>query len=99
VTASGECFSWGKPSTGALGLGNTQKDIIYTPKLIRDLHHTHILRVSCGSNHTLFLSKFKEVFACGLGEHGQLGHGFSRSEYYPKLLSFGTALSEKTPII
>jgi len=75
------------------------KDAVTAPKLIKELQHTNIVKVSCGSNHTLFLSKFKEVFACGDGDQGQLGQGHFRKEFSPKLISFSTSLSEKTPII
>jgi alpha-tubulin suppressor-like RCC1 family protein len=68
------------------------------PKIIKDLNHTSITSVSCGARHTLFLSKNKEVYACGDGEHGQLGQGFTRKEKTPKLISFGTVISEKRGI-
>lgn len=75
------------------------KDNISTPKLIKELQHTNIAKVSCGARHSLFLSKFKEVFACGDGDQGQLGQGFNRKEFSPKLISFGSSLHEKSPIV
>ncbi len=71
VTSSGECYSWGSNKFGQLGMGNLSNQ--NEPKLVKELSHTSIESVSCGSTHSLFLSKFKEVYACGEGEAGQLG--------------------------
>ncbi len=68
VTASGECYSWGANSHGQLGISSFTSSS--EPKLIKDLTHSSIESVSCGSQHTLFLSKCKEVYACGDGEAG-----------------------------
>jgi len=36
--------------------------------------------VSCGQSHALVLSAIGVVFSCGLGNHGQLGHGSVESQ-------------------
>ena len=66
VTNSGECYAWGQGSQGALGL-SYKPECEYAPILIKELKHTFIVGVSCGARHTLLLSKFKEVYACGDG--------------------------------
>jgi alpha-tubulin suppressor-like RCC1 family protein len=39
--------------------------------------------VACGNNHTLFLTKDREVFAAGVGEYGRLGTGDTSDQKHP----------------
>jgi len=55
ITSSGECYTWGRGTDGALGL-NYKPDSETSPVLVKELHHTILIRVSCGSRHTLYLS-------------------------------------------
>ena len=46
-------------------------------------------QVSCGSDHSCFLTEQGDVYACGEGEKGQLGLGYiSMKEYRPLKLKF-----------
>jgi alpha-tubulin suppressor-like RCC1 family protein len=88
ITSSGECYTWGSGTAGALGL-NYKPEFESSPVLVKELQHTILMKVSCGSKHTLYISQFKEVFATGDGTHGQLGLGSLKSQKTPKLISFG----------
>jgi len=98
ATESGESYSWGSNENGQLGLGTSSAPIVPQPTLVKDLRHTSIKNVSCGARHTIFLSRFKEVFSCGDGEFGQLGTGQNRRENVPKLTTFGSLLNQKQGI-
>lgn len=45
-----------------------------------------ITKVTCGKEHTLFLSKAGQVFSFGTGSRGQLGHGTIENATEPTLL-------------
>jgi alpha-tubulin suppressor-like RCC1 family protein len=48
-----------------------------------------VTKISAGLEHSMFLTNDGEVFACGEGEHGQLGLGVcSLIEYRPLKIKF-----------
>nr|XP_033815100.1 probable E3 ubiquitin-protein ligase HERC3 isoform X3 [Geotrypetes seraphini] len=69
----GQLFSWGIEN-GQLGLTTTE-DSIAVPRLIKKLNRQRVLQVSCGSWHSLALSKDGQLFSWGQNKHGQLGLG------------------------
>lgn len=44
-------------------------------------------QVSCGGNHTAFLTKNGKVYMCGRGDFGQLGTGDERNRLVPQVLT------------
>lgn len=48
---------------------------MYTPKQVMALQGVNIVQVACGSDSTTFLSDQGDLYTCGLGYMGQLGHG------------------------
>ncbi|KAI1262887.1 regulator of chromosome condensation 1/beta-lactamase-inhibitor protein II [Xylariaceae sp. FL1019] len=87
VTATGECYVWGRIDAGQLG-------IAFTPEQIEDATHIRrddrgkpriclrpatvpnvedVVDVACGADHTLFITKAGAAYSSGFGSLGQLG--------------------------
>ncbi|GLD95423.1 hypothetical protein PINS_up004067 [Pythium insidiosum] len=85
VQRDGTLVAWGKGSHGQLGLGGV--DGAHTPT---KLPFTETVKsIACGSEHALVLTDRNQVYSCGWGEHGNLGHGdqenrleLTRVEYF-----------------
>ena len=53
---------------------------------------SRIIKIACGSEHSMALTSRGDLFTWGWGEHGNLGHGTKANEYYPRLVTnLGTA--------
>ena len=53
---------------------------------------TKIVQIACGSEHSLAVTAGGNLYSWGWGEHGNLGHGTTKSEYVPLRVShFGEA--------
>ena len=72
TTADGLLFSFGCGANGRLGHGEDRDEL--TPRLVERLMWKKIKAVACGQNHTVLCTAEGEVFACGYGGDGQLGH-------------------------
>ncbi|OQR89145.1 hypothetical protein THRCLA_09900 [Thraustotheca clavata] len=81
----GIVYSWGKGSYGQLGHGDNES--IRHPQKI---HNTpsHIIHVTCGSEHSLFLTSSGVLYSFGWGEHGNLGHKNQDNVFVPKPISY-----------
>eukprot|EP00947_MAST-08B_sp_MAST-8B-sp1_P002028 g2028.t1 len=84
VTEDGKAYSCGWGEYGKLGHGNTENQDV--PKLIEALSGTRVCAVSAGKEHSLFLTEDGEVYSCGYGDRGQLGHGNEEDQDVPKLI-------------
>uniref|UniRef100_A0A0N4ZYG9 HECT domain-containing protein n=1 Tax=Parastrongyloides trichosuri TaxID=131310 RepID=A0A0N4ZYG9_PARTI len=73
LTASGGVYTWGTNEYGQLGHKDCQSRTL--PERVKHLDSMNIVYVSCGSNHTLALSKDGKVFAFGSDSSGQCGLG------------------------
>ena len=84
--APGFAFSCGYGGSGRLGLGEGIDDTRQlAPRPIEALAGVPLLAVSAGAFHTLLLTAGGEVYSCGDGGLGQLGHGDAlRNEYTPR---------------
>lgn len=83
VSEDGRLYTWGKGDFGRLGLGDCVPR--YIPTLVADIFKVGY--VSCGSAHTLVLSKDgRTVWSFGSGDHGKLGHGDTLHSYSPKVI-------------
>ena len=78
-------YAWGDSRHGQLGLGAQQ--MAATPTELRAFSDRRVLAVACGSFHTLVLTEDRQVFACGWGEHGQLGLGRRSDVTVPELIA------------
>ncbi|XP_030044055.1 putative E3 ubiquitin-protein ligase HERC1 [Microcaecilia unicolor] len=83
VTEDGELYTWGEGDFGRLGHGDSNSRNI--PTLIKDI--SNVGEVSCGSSHTIALSKDgRTVWSFGGGDNGKLGHGDTNRVYKPKVI-------------
>ncbi|XP_067130310.1 X-linked retinitis pigmentosa GTPase regulator-like isoform X2 [Centruroides vittatus] len=70
LTADGTAFSFGDGSSGQLGL---DMDILETSLPVEINFPYKIARVSCGENHSAFLTVNGQIYTCGNNRHGKLG--------------------------
>ena len=84
VDEAGAVYSVGDGSHGGLGHGNTERQ--HVPKLVEALSGVRVCAVSCGAEHSLFLTENGQVYSCGLGKAGRLGHGTQESLDVPTLI-------------
>ncbi|XP_063089371.1 probable E3 ubiquitin-protein ligase HERC1 [Cavia porcellus] len=83
VAEDGELYTWGEGDFGRLGHGDSNSRNI--PTLVKDI--SNVGEVSCGSSHTIALSKDgRTVWSFGGGDNGKLGHGDTNRVYKPKVI-------------
>ncbi|XP_061183765.1 E3 ubiquitin-protein ligase HERC2-like isoform X1 [Saccostrea echinata] len=90
VTDSGAVYSWGDGDYGKLGRGGN--DGCKTPKVIEKLMGQDVVRVYCGTQCSLALTKSGAVYSWGKGDNFRLGHGTEDHVRHPKQIE---ALSSK----
>ena len=105
LTAHGQIYAFGRGDSGQLGTVENAETGYYKdlPQLIQiptgdsvDSPETQVTMISCGSNHSLALSKSNTIYSGGYGDMLALGHGKEQDESRPRKLdwsktSFGTA--------
>lgn len=83
VSKNGEMYSWGHNGYCQLGNGGSGQGL--TPTLINtNLQGKKILRVACGSHHSMALSQEGEIFAWGQNNCGQVGSGSTTNQPTPR---------------
>ncbi|XP_056876992.1 probable E3 ubiquitin-protein ligase HERC1 isoform X3 [Takifugu flavidus] len=83
VSEDGELYTRGEGDFGRLGHGDSNSRNI--PTLVKDI--SNVGEVSCGSSHTIALSKDgRTVWSFGGGDNGKLGHGDTNRVYKPKVV-------------
>ncbi|KAK9794902.1 hypothetical protein WJX73_001812 [Symbiochloris irregularis] len=73
LTGSGQVFSFGDGSFGALGHGDLRNRS--SPSLVTRLWPLGITQISCGDSHSCVLAYDGRVFCFGRNKYGQLGLG------------------------
>jgi alpha-tubulin suppressor-like RCC1 family protein len=71
-------YSWGRHDFGQLGRGvarDAQPAHAPAPMPLPEGAAGDIIKVACGSEHTIVVTRGGSVFACGWSEHGNLGTG------------------------
>ena len=76
----GELYTWGLASSGELGHGGWTPIEVCVPRQITSLLRTRIVSVCAGANHSLAISEAGQLWSCGRGRHGQLGHAHFHDE-------------------
>ncbi|XP_023713900.1 E3 ubiquitin-protein ligase HERC2 [Cryptotermes secundus] len=84
VTDAGLVFSWGDGDYGKLGRGGN--DGSKTPKLIDKLQDVDVVKVYCGAQFSLALTKTGSVYSWGKGDTHRLGHASEEHVRFPKLI-------------
>ncbi|MCJ8730258.1 hypothetical protein PDJAM_G00182160 [Pangasius djambal] len=74
-------FCWGDSSRGQLAFPGTGGKDIATPTSVN--FNEQLVQISCGEQHTLFLTVSGQVLSCGRNSKGQLGRSKSRDTKLP----------------
>ncbi|XP_053477988.1 probable E3 ubiquitin-protein ligase HERC6 isoform X1 [Ictalurus furcatus] len=74
-------FCWGDSSRGQLAFPGTGGNGITTPTSVN--FNEQLVQISCGEQHTLFLTVRGQVLSCGRNSKGQLGRSKSRDTRLP----------------
>lgn len=85
LTGSGEVYSFGQGTFGALGHGNTVDCNV--PTQVSMLWGLGVVQVTCGESHSAALTIDGQVFTWGRGKYGQLGLGSFTNETQPVMVS------------
>ncbi|XP_024193985.1 ultraviolet-B receptor UVR8 isoform X1 [Rosa chinensis] len=86
LTSGGKVLTWGRGTSGQLG--HSDRVNSPHPKLVMSLDTYFITHASAGWNHSGFVSDAGDVFTCGDGSFGQLGHGDYSLHCSPVKVSF-----------
>ena len=84
ICTNHEVFSWGSGIYGQLGTG--EKGDSLTPAQVLIPENVFIHQISCGGNHTFFLTDNGKLYSCGKVIHGQTGHNKKKNIFIPKLV-------------
>ncbi|ESO89418.1 hypothetical protein LOTGIDRAFT_218809 [Lottia gigantea] len=92
LAETGAVYSWGDGDYGKLGRGGS--DGCKTPKLIDFFMGLEVVRVFCGAQFSMALTKYGALFSWGKGDNYRLGHGSEEHIRLPKLINglFGTKI-------
>jgi alpha-tubulin suppressor-like RCC1 family protein len=85
VEPSGQVYSMGSNQDGKLGVGQAAMRSSNVPCLVENLQG--IVKVACGSSHTLAISESGQAYSWGLGFSGALGTGESSIQDKPRMIT------------
>ena len=81
----GNVYAWGDSFKGACGTG--KNEMISKPKRVKfPFKNIEIIKIACGSRHSLALDSNYCVYSWGQGKYGCLGHGNEHDYNKPKLI-------------
>lgn len=85
---AGEIFSLGNNSFGQCGRPIVEKEDYFASKKVHKIDSlpNDIKQITCGQDHSLFLSNTGELYSCGWGADGQTGLGDFENHWNPKRL-------------
>ncbi|XP_067833249.1 serine/threonine-protein kinase Nek9-like, partial [Heptranchias perlo] len=93
ITDEGHLYAFGSDYYGAIGCNGQYGQEVLEPVLVEfSLDHA-VQQVSCGDNHVVALTRNKEVFSWGCGEHGRLGLDSEEDYPYPERVNLPVSLS------
>ncbi|GMF17806.1 unnamed protein product [Phytophthora fragariaefolia] len=81
VSTSGRVYTWGSGTNGKLGHGDEES--FDTPTLVRSMEGKKVKDAKAGCEHTVFLTYDHELWTCGQGDSGRLGHGDNQTRKRP----------------
>ncbi|XP_042202201.1 serine/threonine-protein kinase Nek9 [Callorhinchus milii] len=73
ITDEGHMYTFGSDYSGCMGCGGGCGQDVLEPLLLELTLEHPVEQVSCGDNHVVILTRNKDVFSWGCGEHGRLG--------------------------
>ncbi|XAR65146.1 hypothetical protein NMG60_11009150 [Bertholletia excelsa] len=89
LTSGGRVLTWGRGTSGQLGHGERFNCLM--PKPVESLDGLVVTHVSAGWSHSGFVTDSGNLFTCGDGSFGQLGHGDYESHSFPVMVSYFTS--------
>eukprot|EP00899_Mesostigma_viride_P007600 jgi/Mesvir1/16841/Mv15734-RA.1 len=96
LNKEGKLYSCGLPQYGQLGHGSDfchfsedgRKTLVYEPQpsaaAISALAGKKVVKMACGTNHSVVLDDQGHVYTWGFGGYGRLGHKEQKDEWVPK---------------
>uniref|UniRef100_T1GQS8 Uncharacterized protein n=1 Tax=Megaselia scalaris TaxID=36166 RepID=T1GQS8_MEGSC len=78
-------YCWGSIINGPLG--GVEEELLLYPREIDWSESAKVIKVSCGTSHTLFLTNDGKTYSCGNNDWGQLGHDLLPRKR-PRMLPF-----------
>ncbi|XP_070173563.1 RCC1 and BTB domain-containing protein 1-like isoform X3 [Littorina saxatilis] len=96
TAAEGETFSWGHNGYCQLGNGSSNQGI--QPVSINQYIGHQVIKVACGSHHSLALTKGGEIYAWGQNNCGQVGNGTTANQPTPRKISAGIGCKQVNSI-
>ncbi|VEU81099.1 RCC1 domain-containing protein [Haploplasma axanthum] len=100
LTNQGRVFTWGKNTSGELGIGSTRDTYVTDITARFELEESdYIIDVSVGSFHVLALSNLGNIYVWGSNSYGNLGDGTTTSSKIPLNISSQFNLNSDTRII
>lgn len=75
-------FSWGKNLFGQLGINTVQNQAVAVQ--LSTLRNRGVRYIACGDDFSVFLTLDGNVYTCGSGTYGQLGHGTMQTDMLPR---------------
>ncbi|XP_049844846.1 E3 ubiquitin-protein ligase HERC2 [Schistocerca gregaria] len=84
VTDNGLVFSWGDGDYGKLGRGGSDGSKL--PKLVDKLQDVDVVKVCCGAQCSLALTRSGAVYSWGKGDTYRLGHASEEHIRFPKIV-------------
>jgi alpha-tubulin suppressor-like RCC1 family protein len=92
LTECGHVYSWGYNGFGQLGIGNAVHS--NQPKFVKVIDdnecNVFIVKISCGTNHSLLLSNDGYIYAFGRNNYGELGNQKEENELSPYKIKIET---------
>ncbi|XP_067645705.1 probable E3 ubiquitin-protein ligase HERC4 [Eurosta solidaginis] len=79
-------YCWGSAEHGELALGQIAVETVSHPVEVPWNPEATVVRISCGLEHTIFLTADGKVYTCGYNQFGQLGQPEMSSSGQPQLV-------------
>lgn len=94
-SSDGDLWSWGRGYEGQLGHGDTERRKSPAKLGPEVFGGWPVVMAACGFGHTLVLTAAGEIFSCGSGGYGQLGHGdLARQPLFRRVVAdFGSSVA------
>ena len=82
IVEGGQALTWGCGLEGQLG--HSSNESLSIPRKVEHLRGVRVTTIACADSHTAFVTDGGDIYTCGAGRDGKLGHGDSKSYLYPK---------------